>query len=40
MLLTVKSQKHKNILKIFYLLIEHTQFVYNLVLGIYIKTYI
>lgn len=37
MLLTAKGQKYKNILKMFYLLIVHTQFAYNLVLGIYIK---
>lgn len=36
MLLTAKGQKYKNILKMFYLLIVHTQFAYNLVLGIYI----
>lgn len=40
MLLTVKSHSYKNILKIVYLLIEHAQFAYNLVLGIYIIIYI
>lgn len=41
MLLTVKRQKYKNILKIFYLWTEHTQFAQRSSLGnIYMYTYV